>query len=343
MSSGFRGGFSQPNQQPGEFFNGLMVDGTLSGELPYDGEWVEGEMKVRDRAKLWTPQEISDIVGWFDSSDLSTLIYDSDLYLDRWLDKSGSGNDLIPGNSNLTRALLGNGVQTEQSGTWLESENSIQQNDEISYVSVFFLRNLVYTSTARLFSWSSNGNDGFNIATSPNEEYFFSFSGDGGGGVVGSFSSSLTDSTIHIISLTYSSISQELIIRIDGKPEITYITNSTSPVNAKFYNFDWSEAPIGNYRTMDGIKFEDIIVNRKLNNNDIGRLEGYLAHKWRLADKLPINHKYRWRPPLMLEKKETKPSYYFYLNETTALDPSISFTAKPNSKIRGLVKYQILS
>lgn len=299
--SGFKSGLGYPRLHQGYYFQGSNLNNNfLKGKFPFNNEWVDGNIYIKHRHTLWTPNQISNLVGWFDSSDLETLEYDNDLYLDKWLDKSPENNHLVAGGTT-PRCLLGYGVHTEQDGDYMISENKVQQNDEITYVSVFYLRDASYTFTGRLFSWSANGNNGFNIATAGYNTLFFTFGGNKeirlNASDIGDIETTLVGSGIHIFSLSFSSPNQELIIRINGREEKRISTGTAPPVNEYFYNFNWSNAPSNNFRTMSGIKYEDIIINQLLSNPELEKLEGYLANKWNLKNKLIISHPYKRKPP----------------------------------------------
>ena len=56
---------------------------------------------------------------------------------------------------------------------------------------------------------------------------------------------------------------------------------------------------IGNYNGYEfsGEYYEIIFVSGEISTSDRAALEGYLAHKWNLADKLPSDHPYKHSAP----------------------------------------------
>lgn len=58
--------------------------------------------------------------------------------------------------------------------------------------------------------------------------------------------------------------------------------------------------------TFNGAIGEAVVVNRALTDDELFKMQGYLAWKWHRQSLLPDNHPYRWRPPI---KGYTSPRY----------------------------------
>jgi hypothetical protein len=65
---------------------------------------------------------------------------------------------------------------------------------------------------------------------------------------------------------------------------------------------------VGTSDVTDGEHGEVIIWKRALTSGEMAKTEGYLAHKWGIAAKLPAAHPYKAAPPLLVEPPATAPT-----------------------------------
>ena len=145
-----------------------------------------------------------------------------------------------------------------------------------------------------------------------------------------------------LIVIRYSSnnrseMSHNFVMKLDGK---TFTTANLTGSIKSTSSLSLSIGGTGDgANTWTGRISEVIIFNADLGNQDIEKIEGYLAHKWRLHEKLPLDHPYYPTPPegsntlekldkvdpgwhhLALSYGETPKSLKLYLDGSLVDDP----------------------
>ena len=112
--------------------------------------------------------------------------------------------------------------------------------------------------------------------------------------------SNVADGAWHLITATADWDGRRGELRLDGGRHVSTqpaATNSGRPVDASCHELLVGTAVGPTYRNDAQDIAELIVFARALSDDDIARVEGYLAHKWRLTDSLPETHAYKRGAP----------------------------------------------
>ena len=237
---------------------------------------------------LWTPDDILTTL-WYDASDLST-IHTNASGVTQWDDKSGNGNHATQAVTNLQPST----AVTNINGLNLLTFDGV--DDELA-----FARNGMRTNAFAVFvtypdndsEYSTLGN-GAGTGGSTHWDRF------GGNTIARHFSTgrlfqeNLGVPSSGVIMLSYNADQSrpEYLAHLNGTQIKQYASSFT------FQDFlDRIGKGYVNGGYLKGSVAEVVLLNRWASSSDREQLEGYLAHKWGIVDKLPVDHPYKELPP----------------------------------------------
>jgi len=326
------------NGEPGE--NGTGGGGGGGGRgNPQGGDGGSGIVIVRyprnTTFELWTPNELTNIEAWYDASD-SSYLYDatsggSTVSSDgqtilRWEDKSGNSVDLTT--SNTTKTLR---------TTKLNSRNYVDSAAAGLFTAFRKLNTDMGRNTGNLSVITVAKCD-----TSGGTKAFYAIYANGSGkkrahvyfdDVVFKYNSIRLDTDTQsrtsvdtgffptslnvldagwVISLTTSRFSQQSFrAYINGSSyrndTVTGWTGNSSDTTSDVFSIlggDYESQ--ASHSSIHGRMAELFVIHDDIAFDDDKRekLEGYLAFKWGLVDKLPLGHTYKNKPPYKVEPVE---------------------------------------
>lgn len=262
--------------------------------------------------RLWSPNLVNPII-WLDAADLSTLSVDG-AGVNTWRDKSGF-------NRNATTtvrkpAFLSNATNnlsainfTAASGTKLDTPDfSIAPGRQFCSFAVVSAAGLLGASTYRRI-WVTKGvnPDSLTAGSTYAQGYF------GSGGNAGEFIQIAggTGVTGPIITGLGTSNEPVLLVGAFGTAGANSNENSTSANGGSRVSLTGQSGALSttgirigsDVGTTTGSSWNswigEIILTGAISFSMVQVIEGYLAHKWRMNARLPANHPFRNRPPLI--------------------------------------------
>jgi len=252
---------------------------------------------------LWTPSKLATKV-WLDSSDASTIVLNGS-NVSQWRDKSGN-NYHVSQSDAAYQPLIG--VETLNGLQLINTDGYDQLSDgQIPLVSnnftVFFVAKSDVTHQIDTQSTSGiSGTTGQKFVTTPGNGGAVSRCGGGVSlGPNGISAYEHASSYMPAVAVYQEAFSGYNVFNgeVVSKKTSFYINGVkkhdglTSPKDEVFI-----EGGIGSwYDSLDGNLAEYIIIAGNITQADRQKLEGYLAHKWGLKDKLPSDHPYKTNAP----------------------------------------------
>ena len=251
--------------------------------------------------KLWTPAALdSSLALWLDADDFSTITLNGST-VSQWSDKSGNGrhaSQVNPQNQPTYTAsgLNGKSVLTfDGSDDWLEIPNSVAS----SGANVIFASctpNHTTTSSSLIIGRAYNWGSWQLVSTNFGEGVRF---GVGRAGIDEAQASviGLTNSTNKILTGVYDKTNIRL--SVNGG---TFTSNAYTP-DILYSSYD--AGSIGTFRDVfgntasfyRGLMHEILVMHSGPSQDQIDRVQGYLAHKRGLIANLPIDHPFKFTPP----------------------------------------------
>ena len=281
-----------------EFSEQVDVSGTPQLDLAVKS----GGRKV-DYVANWTPGNLgSELEGWYDASDLSTITESAGL-VSQLDDKSGNNLHLSQGTGSLqpqTDVEQINGLNVLEFIQDSMETSSNPFGTTIVDAHVFLVLrcpNPLNNGTA--FSLSG-GKGASNVSRWQSHcpygtgNVYFDVGGTSGGNRL-SEASGLAADEIAIMSFYSSDTDNEKELWKNG---ILLDSNAVGTSVAVIDNIVIGEdGDASSYQDMDVAEF--IIINGTVSTSDRQKIEGYLAWKWGLVSSLPGAHPYKNRPPLV--------------------------------------------
>lgn len=242
-------------------------------------------MIINPHVFLWTPAELT-LARWWDASDEDTIT-DSGGDVSQWDDKSPVGDDL----------LQPTGSAQPVTGTRnINGLNAIDFNGTSHQMNFTLLDMLDKSIFAVVVHDTSVGADALIASSSVNTQLRVGDSGNMSYGsnnpywATGGTTIAITDAVPAVIA--YITDSAGIDFSIDGEFEsggVNLAGTSTS--------FDKLGAKLATSNDWDGLMGEIVIPDGNLTVDEREKLEGYLAHKWKIA--LVSGHTYENHPPTL--------------------------------------------
>ncbi len=273
---------------------------------PFYRPMVHGPVapEVTEGSNLWTPALITNLV-WLDSSDSSTLTTDVDGRVSGWADKSGNELDF-------TQTLEAR-QPYYQDGVFF-SEDYLSREDLANIKFVMLVVNRVDLSPSQNYPkvlplLGQEGTSQHHLFMQVDSAYDFSIDGSGG----------------------YSGD-----IYLNGEDPVAGTNielglSDDSMFETNLYAIEWDETQefgtIGRFATpsdayyLTGAVLEVLMFTETPSSQQMKTLEGYLAHKWDMAGKLPAGHPYKAAAPV-ISPAWTPANLFLDEDEGVWFDPS---------------------
>lgn len=245
-------------------------------------------------ALLWTPTSLPGLAVWLDAADASTLWADTNATVNvtnngtvaRWSDKSGFGRHTYQ--TDATRRPKYTGAFLDYANDSLAGEWATTNNQQI----VAFVGALSSASQtgARLFTQSDENTD----TTYPRYVPLFRSASEiysylAGGSRLGT---SFTYGQTNIWIATFNGASVNMSYNGTLTTEYPF---EYSQVNTRFSVGGYLDESLA--ASIVGTVCEVVVGTASLTTFDCLNIEGYLAHKWGLANRLPCGHPFKNEPP----------------------------------------------
>nr|BDD44692.1 hypothetical protein 22 [Legionellales bacterium] len=267
----------------------------LVRKLPYDHPHRYNG-KIFGGPKLWTPSDITTKL-WLDAYDEDTIT-DSGGAVSQWDDKSGNANHATQG-AGAAQPLTNNATIGGYNALDFDGSDdrlvltSNDAFDEPFTIYVVFNYNSGGRAYSRILGRRNGANDGcVAISTTDSTPSITPIITTSATSY--SITPTITQDADHMVGMTYEA-GGNLEVKYDGTAETPVATSGT---------FDNSNATAGvigdtaeSTREFPGQIGEVVIVNSVLSDDDINKLEGYLAHKWGFEANLPAAHPFKVSPP----------------------------------------------
>lgn len=241
----------------------------------------------------FTPTSIANMTAWYDASTAAGVTQGANGVVNTWIDKSGHGNTLAPPPGFSPPVFTSAGIDGFGSvgfngGQYLISSNAGFASNLLNESTTFLVTNQVAGSPSLFVLGgppSGNPHWSFTASTGAGPEFDFNDSNADG---------KLTPTTVSAGAAMWtaagSTSTKVQYLRKNGN----VIATGTGPVAASgAYQFGMvGMPPASGAPKLDGQIGEIITYNRLLAATESQQVEGYLACKWGLQNRLPTNHPY---------------------------------------------------
>jgi hypothetical protein len=258
----------------------------LSSNLPSDHPY-KSIAPVKAKYTSWSPKRVNPSL-WLDASDEDTVKSDDNGKVSRWIDKSGYRRDAVQDVELNQPVLVDNYIESDNVNQFMQSERTF--NDLYSTdISVFIVAKI--HSIGKNFDLMMTYLDNSNVLGFAIERYSaldypqFRVDSDTNFNQGASLTEFTFDDTIEIYNFEANSNNTRFGFENGNQYNLTNWLgnefNAISPVRMKIIEC------VGRY-------YEIITVSDGITTQQRQRIEGYLAHKWGLTDKLPSDHPYKY-------------------------------------------------
>lgn len=230
----------------------------------------------------WTPDIIrSKIVAWYDASDLSTLVIDSSSRVSDWKDKSGLGN----------HATQGTSTRRPYYGSFRISSNSLPCVYSPNTSAYHQLSTTSITPSSIIFVTDyNNGAD----ATAPSSRRLINITSSSGNVALASGTANWSAIGADFASSYFKNGATSSSVTALPMPlSVTYVDRSGT-LTGIYVLLGLTSTASQNWI---GNLCEVLFFGTDPSASEILSLEGYLAYKWNIIDRLRPSHPYILRPP----------------------------------------------
>ena len=242
------------------------------------------------RVAPFDPTQVSGCSIWLDASDLTTITYSSGSNISSWIDKSGNANHATqPTGSNQPTYGSANGQNYVffNGGQALITPVTSQPTQEtLFFVFKKTVADPTYVNTTIFGTTKSQGRDMFiwGDTTTPVTAIAY----DAYENALGSVSANLTFGVTHVGAGTYASGVTTIFADGTGYTPVSvaFSGGGTTMIGASYLH---GTAPTL-FSPLTGYVYEIVIYNSSLSVAQRQNVEGYLAQKWGLKDRLPGGH-----------------------------------------------------
>jgi hypothetical protein len=259
------------------------------------------------RAKGFDPRSISGLALWLDAADASTITLNGSS-VSQWNDKSGNNRHFSQSSATWQPAYWTAAINGRNALAFDGVNDRIGRvNDAWAYnypVAVF----AVFRATSGVWANSYNGLYGFYGNSSGSARSYGVFIKSNGRSAIyavagsqhnydGTGSVTYSLQTTHVFSATIANNSIQGFGdgAEDGSVSGTFTLNTNAP--SPLQDMNVGSDPMFSRFTQWLIGEAIIVAGGAISTADRQRVEGYLAHKWGSASRLPANHPYKNSPP----------------------------------------------
>jgi len=249
-------------------------------------------------AGLWTPADrVTEL--WLDADDAGTIT-SSGGTVSQWDDKSGNGNHATQDSTSAQPAYDGvNSVLTFDSDIMKVTNDPFNGLQNFAVIAVQKWSGSSKWGNASV-AYHGEGSNGWQLRQKDGNYDQLTFTRRGTNGDDDPVPASTVNSSDHIVVGLRQS-STEMTIRHNGTDtyntsgdtgSISYQNSNQSSIGGRYQSDNWGSP--GGY--LNGT-MREVVVIVDATDEDVETVEGYLAHKWDLADSLPADHPYKDSAP----------------------------------------------
>lgn len=250
----------------------------------------------------WTPNDLSNLVAWFDPSDATTVTVSSNL-VSQMDDKSGNGyhasNLVSTEQPQYTGVIGGKTCLLFDGGDKLVASGVGAALNGQSNASIFLICMTPSNTDQPMIGLNTSSDTGFIRVDSSGFGSFETNIFRGSAPFAGNPNTYATTNSAVANIDTLVGISANVVnqvrIFIDGSDE-TSTQRNTGSGTMSLSSFSIGSGR-GGFFSNGGKIAEIIVTNDYLSLSDRQKVEGYLAHSWGLEIKLPGDHPYKTSPP----------------------------------------------
>jgi len=248
----------------------------------------------------WIPSSLTNLLGWYDASDSSTITKNPSNVVTGWSDKSSNNNDLTPFNDPVTESSTQNSLNVIE----LDGDDYFQKTSFANPLSgdlqVFIVckPDVINSTTDGLIAQDAVDRD-WQLDSGNSSE----FRGrlrvlNQTTNTTGVGSTAITGFNVFCASFDWTNDKQyELRVNgsvLAGTSTPTYDNKIKSTADLLiFVNRLETQSPAG--------KIAEIVIYESPSDTERQKVEGHLAHKWGLESKLPSSHPYKKVSPFIFD------------------------------------------
>lgn len=266
----------------------------------------------------WKPDDLTDLNIWLDASDTdSDSISESTASgrVSTWHDKSGNNRDFSTGGGNSwntaitdtqpytgARTLNGLNVIDFRGTEFLRSDNTLGTQTYCIFM-IGAMDSITATNSAIIGLGNSSPRG--DIQSSSTSEFLAKFTRNiADNNQFLDSSTSIAPGDEYFLSLHVDATADTIEFFKDGTSygSTTHFATDRTNVNNRIILYNYRQAGVSdanhaigfrNTGTIDGCLGEVIVTDASVSATDRQKIEGYLAHKWGMTDKLPSGHPYK--------------------------------------------------
>jgi len=265
-------------------------------------------------AEPWTPADLTGLALWLDASDASTLWADTNAttaatnngLVARWDDKSGSGYHATQPTNSLMPTVSGGKLYFDGTDDFLMNRNGgfagaySGADKPLSMFTVFNLTELPTSSANRRAVWQV----GRSSSTSPlfsfvvqEGPYYLHGKRDDANNYVGLLVTNYTVTSNQMLLEGVVHNGTASSVFANGAQVVTNASQDVGTLTLNQFSIGRQVYGIFELNPWKGQINEIVGTFSALSTTDRQKLEGYLAHKWGMVDKLPADHPYKSAAP----------------------------------------------
>jgi hypothetical protein len=259
-------------------------------EVPAKSAWANNTLVWKASGQSWEPIDLgSSLILWLDASDTSTISLNVSS-VSEWRDKSVYGHDTTQTTAAAQPSYVLSGINSKPSLLYTVAAQRMNLTVPLSVVQEM--------AVVSVFSRALSGIQSIDIASNNINSTPFGIwwgttnfvNGGLGAGVdtIFGFRPSLTGDFVSVSKRT-STTAQ---VWLDG----TKIGTDKTALSAT-RQFETIGYRPGSSQTHNGYLAEIVVITNDSSIETQQKAEGYLAHKWGLVSKLPVNHPYKYIAP----------------------------------------------
>ncbi len=283
----------------------VIITVTLANNDPPDAVAGTGQTLSIGGSNLWDPSSIptataqpaapTHLTTWHDASDAATIQATGNA-VTQWDDKSGNGNHMLQGTASRqpatgVRAINGLNALDFDGSDWLqETTNAYGATITDAFAFMVVERDRPHYDREDFFALNSN--TWFIMSwqwDNPNAMFRFR---SGGNEISRRRYAPNTSGTPTLLATYDSNTDNVRQIWVSGVNELEATSNGTTPTNQGIMI-----GAGGQTNDLNGAVAEFITLDGTVDAATRQNLEGYLSHKWGMADKLPTDHPHYSVPP----------------------------------------------
>lgn len=287
---------SASDRQEVEAYLALKWGLTLPAGHPYKNFQPSGDQWILTTL----PTTVSGLALWLDTADSGTITLNGTGRVTSWSDKSGNGCNATAGGSSLPSFSPMGGILFNGTNNYFQT--NLRVNSTTHTLIAIHKPNSVAKNTA-LFRFQ---------ASSVLSNYFvFPFQSSQPRGYINSGGSGILFNNSPLVDNSVPGVPNLIIADISPVGQQVYLNGTIqSSASSPIVSFTSDQLSIGSFYSgstefYEGTLYELIVYNQYFEQAERQLLEGYLAWKWDIVNKLPSSHPYAKESPIGATVSET--------------------------------------